>query len=61
MPTWRSESKRLASRTPNSVEFFGSVGSDLWMSNVMWSADKRPKYGTPEKRLDQMLAFVQYF
>ncbi len=27
----------------------------------MWSADKRPKYGTPEKKLDQMLAFVRYF
>jgi len=27
----------------------------------MWSADKREKYGTPEKKVDQMLAYVKYF
>jgi hypothetical protein len=46
---------------PNAVEFFAAVGSDLWLSNMMWSADKRPKYGTPEKKVDQMMAFVKYF
>ena len=45
----------------NAVEFLAAVGSDLWLSNMMWSADKRPKYGMPEKRLPQMLAFVCYF
>ncbi len=46
---------------PNMIEFVGAVGSDLWLSNVMWSADKRPKYGMPEKNLDQMVAYVKYF
>lgn len=45
----------------NAVEFIASVGSDLWLSNMMWSADKRPKYGMPEKKLHQMLAYVHYF
>jgi hypothetical protein len=43
------------------VEFFGAVGSDLWLSKLMWSADKSPKYGTPERKVDQMLAYVDYF
>jgi len=34
---------------PNMIELIGAVGSDLWLSNMMWSADKRPKYGMPEK------------
>lgn len=27
----------------------------------MWSADKRAKYGTPERKLSQMQAYVRYF
>ena len=45
----------------NAVEFFAAVGSDLWLSNMMWSADKRAKYGTPERKLSQMQAYVRYF
>lgn len=46
---------------PNMIEFLGAVGADLWISYIMWSADKRPKYGMPEQKVDQMLAFVNYF
>jgi len=28
---------------------------------MMWSADKREKYGTPEKKVYQMMAYVKYF
>lgn len=60
-PICRSGNTRQASQIRTVLNFFAAVGSDLWLSNLVWSADKRPKYGTPEKKVDQMLAYVNYF
>ena len=46
---------------PNHVEFLDAVGSDLWMSNLMWTGDISKKYGKAEKKIDQILSYINYF
>src|ERR1700733_8565296 len=46
---------------PNHVEFLAAVGSDLWISNIVWSGDISEKYGKPETKLGQMEHYIEYF
>lgn len=46
---------------PNHVEFLAAVGSDDWLSNMVWTDDTQKKYGKPEKKLDQIQTYINYF
>lgn len=46
---------------PNCVEYVVSVGSDGFATSMTWRKDKRPKYGFPEAKIDQMKMYVDYF
>src|SRR5262245_26218228 len=46
---------------PNMIEYIAAVDENMWMFNLCWVKDSSPKYGFPEKKIEQMQAFIDYF
>jgi hypothetical protein len=46
---------------PNHIEFICAVGSDLWLSNLMWTGDISKKYGDSETKVGQIQPYIKYF
>ena len=46
---------------PNMIEFIAAVDENMFMFNLHWVKDTSPKYGFPERKLEQMQVFLDYF
>lgn len=64
LPSWANTEGRKytpGKPHPNAIEYLLAVGEEGFGSNMVWSDDKRPKYGLPEGKLAQMVMYVDYF
>jgi len=64
LPSWANSKYRKytpGKPHPNAIEYLVAVDENFFAFNITWPQDDSKKYDDPEKKLDQMRAYVTYF